>query len=112
MTSPDPEFSSFSAFWPHYLAQHRRPSTRAWHYAGLGLAFAIFVLAGAAASWALAIAAPFAGYALSWAGHWLSEGNQPATFRHPLWSLRGDFRMAALALTGRLKAEMEKYRVG
>ena len=111
MTNPDPEFSSFSAFWPHYLAQHRRAQTRAWHYAGLALALALFIVAGATASWAFAMAAPFAGYALSWLGHGIAERNMPATFRHPLWSLIGDFRMAGLALTGRLKGELAKYRI-
>ncbi|HLF58240.1 MAG TPA: DUF962 domain-containing protein [Alphaproteobacteria bacterium] len=52
------------------------------------------------------------GYALSWAGHWLVEGNKPATLSHPLWSLLADLRMAALALSGRLKAELAKHGIG
>lgn len=107
----DPHFPSFADFWPHYLAQHRNPSTRACHFAGLGVGALLLILAAALKSWPWLIAAPVAGYALSWAGHWLAEGNRPATFRHPLWSLRGDFRMAALALTGRLRAELAKHGI-
>ena len=112
MTNPGSNFRRFADFWPYYLAQHRRPATRACHYAGLALSLAIFALAGLAGSWTWLLAAPPAGYALSWAGHWLIEGNAPATFSHPFWSLIADFRMAALALTGRLKEELRKNGLG
>ena len=107
-----PRFSSFAEFWPYYLAQHGNPATRGWHYAGLALTSALLLAGWLAQTWALALAAPLAGYGLSWLGHGIAEGNRPATFRHPLWSLKGDFRMAALALTGRLGAELAKYGLG
>lgn len=107
----EPRFSSFAAFWPYYLAQHRKPSTRFWHFAGLAVAALLLTLALATEYWIWALAAPLAGYALSWSGHWIAEANRPATFMHPLWSLRGDFRMAALALRGRLEDELARHGI-
>ena len=50
-----------------------------------------YVLAGIA--WA---------YLCAWIGHFKIEGNRPATFQYPLWSLFGDFKMVGQMLLGRL----------
>jgi hypothetical protein len=50
-------------------------------------------------------------YASAWLGHFVFEKNRPATFTHPLWSLRGDFRMFRLWVLGRLDTELEKAGV-
>jgi hypothetical protein len=42
------------------------------------------------------------GYALAWIGHFVFEKNRPATFRHPLYSLLGDFVMARDVLARRI----------
>jgi hypothetical protein len=44
---------------------------------------------------------PVISYGVAWPTHWLVEGNNPATFGHPLWSLRGDFEMISMMLRGR-----------
>ena len=100
------EHRSFAAFWPHYLREHSRPATRALHYAGTSLVVLIAVAAVATGNWWLLVALPVAGYGFAWASHALVERNRPATFTYPLWSLRADFRMWRLWLTGGIGREL------
>jgi hypothetical protein len=100
-------YRSFSEFWPFYLREHRRPGTRALHYAGTSLVVLIAFAAIASGRWMALIALPFAGYGFAWASHALVERNRPATFTYPAWSLAADFRMYWLWLTGRLGGELE-----
>ena len=53
-------------------------------------------------AWWLA-AAPLAGYGFAWVGHYAFEHNRPATFRHPLYSLAGDWVMYRDMLSGRIR---------
>lgn len=100
---------TYGEFWPLYLREHSRPATRALHVAGtlggLGLLLlALYLKVG----WLVPGALVFA-YGLAWIGHFGIEQNRPATFRHPLWSLRADFHMVALALFGRLEPELRRH---
>lgn len=99
-------FSSFEEFWPYYLEQHRHPVCRGLHLAGL-LAALVCLGLGIAGSPYWLLGAPVSGYGLAWLGHLAFERNRPATFGHPFWSLRGDFRMIARMLSGRLESEKE-----
>ncbi len=96
-----PRFASFRDFYPYYLAQHSHPVSRRLHLCGTLLALLIALAALASGHYAWLIAAPLAGYLPAWLGHFLFQRNLPATFRHPLYSLRGDFVMLAETLTGR-----------
>ena len=100
-------FRTYEEFWPFYVAQHSRPGTRALHFLGTTLVLAT-LLTGAllAPSWALL--APVVGYGPAWIGHFFVERNRPATFTYPWWSLRGDFRMFFLMLSGRMGPEVER----
>jgi hypothetical protein len=103
--------TSYGKFWPFYLAEHSKPATRAFHYAGT--AALVVMLAWAAFSehwWAILLSLP-ALYAFAWFSHFFIEHNKPATFTYPVWSLISDFRMSALAASGRIGAELEKYQI-
>ena len=99
-------YSSFAEFWPFYLREHSKPRTRAIHYSGTSLVVLIAAAALLSGSWWLLAAMPVAGYGFAWASHAAVERNRPATFTHPLWSLRADFRMWWLWLTRRLEPEL------
>lgn len=98
---------TYEDFWPYYVAQHRKASTRVLHFAGTTGVIACAAAAALTSPWWL-LAMPFAGYGLAWLGHFGFEKNRPATFTYPLWSLRGDFRMYRLMLLRRMGPELEK----
>jgi len=100
------EFESFEDFWPFYVGEHRDPACRMAHYVGTTGVLLVTGLAILAREPWLLLGIPTLGYGFSWAGHFLLEKNRPATFKHPLWSLRGDFRMYWLFLNGRMNAEV------
>lgn len=109
MTHPPPAApQGYAAFWPIYLGAHRRRATRAWHFAGTTLGIGLLALGAGLGDWRLVVAAPVAGYLPAWLSHFLIEGNRPATFGHPIWSLASDFRMYGLWLAGGLGAELDR----
>jgi hypothetical protein len=99
-------YRTFGEFWPFYLREHSRPQTRAFHYAGTSLVVLIAAAAVVTGNWWLLIAMPLAGYAFAWASHAAIERNRPATFTYPAWSLRADFKMWWMWLTGRIGPEL------
>ena len=99
---------TFEEFWPHYVHAHRHPMNRALHYAGTTAAICSVVTAAATLNPAWLLLTPVAGYGPAWIGHFVFEKNKPATWEYPLWSLRGDFKMYALALRGKMASEVER----
>ena len=51
----------------------------------------------------LAVGAPVVGYGFAWYSHFKFEKNKPATFRHPVYSLMGDWAMFVDILRGRVR---------
>lgn len=96
-----PPFASFEEFYPFYLGEHANVVNRRLHFIGTTLVIFLAISAlfvGPKYLWAL----PVAGYGFAWVGHFIIEKNRPATFKHPLWSLMGDFRMYADILRGKV----------
>jgi hypothetical protein len=99
---------SFEDFWPHYVHAHRSGVNRALHYAGTTAVLGTVAAAALTLNPAWLLLAPVVGYGPAWVGHFVFEKNKPATFEHPLWSLRGDFKMYGLALRRKMGAEIER----
>ncbi len=110
--SKDSRYKTYAEFWPFYLAEHSRAGTRALHFIGTLLGLGLLAAALLAWDWRLLSAALVAGYGFAWLGHALIERNPPATFRYPLWSFLGDFRMLGCWLTGRLTGELARHGIG
>ena len=108
---PAERYTSFAAFWPFYLREHSKPSTRALHYVGTTLVVALGVFVVVTGRWWWLLGAPLAGYFFAWLAHFTLEKNRPATFTYPGWSLAADFRMWWLWLSGRLGPELERAGV-
>lgn len=104
-------FESFSEFWPFYLGEHSKKATRTFHFAGTTLLFAFLTRAILTHSLADLLYAVMSAYGLAWVSHFLIEKNRPATFRYPLYSLMGDFKMYGLLLIGRMNHELERLKI-
>lgn len=103
-------YRTYEEFWLYYVSEHLKRSTRFLHALGTTgvLLLLVWVLWQQAWWWLLLL--PVLGYAPAWISHFFIERNRPATFTYPLWSLRGDFHMYALILTGRMSGEVERAR--
>ncbi|WP_027410779.1 DUF962 domain-containing protein [Anoxybacteroides tepidamans] len=102
------EFKNYEEFWRFYLAQHRKRATRIWHFVGTSFVFVFLITALITLNAWWLLAAPVVAYSFAWFSHFFIEGNKPATFGHPFWSLRADFRMYRLMLLGQLQKERER----
>ncbi len=101
-TKTSARYESFAAFYPFYISEHQNVISRRLHVVGSGLVIAVLVAGACINPWFFA-AAPVVGYFFAWMGHFFFEKNKPATFKYPLWSLLGDFRMFFETITGQRK---------
>lgn len=98
----DDRYRSFAEFYPFYLSEHRNRTCRRLHFVGSALVLVAIAAAIAMRDPLWLAAAPVVGYGFAWVGHFAFEKNQPATFKHPLYSLMGDWVMFRDILTGRI----------
>jgi hypothetical protein len=96
-------FRNFAEFYPFYLGEHANRTCRRLHFIGSTLVIAALVLALATGQWRWLWLMPVAGYGFAWVGHYAFEKNRPATFKHPLYSLAGDWVMYAQMLRGKIR---------
>ena len=99
---------SFNDFWPYYVREHSHPGCRWMHFVGSTL---VLVLAAGMVIWQnywVFFSLPIFGYGFAWFGHFLLEKNTPATFKYPLWSFMGDWKMWWLMFTGRMSPELDR----
>lgn len=103
-----PEMRSFEDFWPYYVRQHSNETNRTLHFVGTTLAMASIAAGLLTRRRAFFLAAPVVGYGFAWLGHFGFQGNKPATFTHPLWSLRADMVTWWKTVNGTMNAEVER----
>lgn len=92
--------TSFETFWPHYVRAHLNPRNRVMHAVGTSAGVAMALAAVLTRRPRLVPLALVLGYGPAWIGHFFIEGNRPATFGNPLWSLKGDFVMLGKMIAG------------
>ncbi len=104
----DEDFRTFEEFWPFYVKEHQKKATRILHF--IGTTSAMACIAGGLLTkrrWLLALA-PIVGYGPAWIGHFFIEGNKPASFKRPLWSLRADLVMWSKMVRFQMNDELER----
>jgi len=94
------KYASFADFYPFYLSEHAKRSTRRLHFIGSSLSLvclALLVLTGEL--WWFPVGL-LCGYGFAWFAHFAVEKNRPATFHQPVYSFMGDWKMFWEILTG------------
>jgi hypothetical protein len=104
----DKPIENFEEFWPFYVGEHSKKTTRVLHFVGTTGAGITALAAIALKRPALIPLALVMGYGPAWFSHFFIENNRPASFRYPLWSFQADWVMWAKILTGTMDAEVER----
>jgi len=102
-------FKSFREFWPFYLGQHLHAQCRILHFLGTSVAATLILVAVLTGTLRWLLPALMAGYGFAWWGHFAFEKNKPATFRYPLYSFLGDWKMFWMMLQGTLENELKRW---
>ena len=105
-----PEFANYEEFFSFYLTEHSDRRNRLMHATGTVLGLGMLIIAIAVGHPWYALFWPVVSYGFAWTGHFLIEGNRPATFGHPFWSFISDFRMLGLMARGRLDSRLSDIR--
>uniref|UniRef100_A0A7S4MAP8 DUF962 domain-containing protein n=1 Tax=Vannella robusta TaxID=1487602 RepID=A0A7S4MAP8_9EUKA len=96
------DYKTFKDFYPYYLEEHSNQTNRRLHVIGTLSATLSLILILFTMQLRLLWVPLLIGYGFAWVGHFFFEKNKPATFKYPLFSLRGDWKMLAQVLTGKI----------
>src|SRR5947209_2130254 len=93
---------SFQDFYAkEYIERHPVGVCRLLHILGVPASIIPVAVACWLQLWWPLLFLPVPTYLLAWLGH-LAVHNKPTAFEHPLWSMRGYWKMVAAMLTGRI----------
>ncbi|MDP2635784.1 MAG: Mpo1-like protein [Pseudoalteromonas sp.] len=95
-------FTSFKEFYPYYLSEHTNKTCKRLHFIGSVLVLCLLGYSILTEQFYLLWFIPVIGYGFAWIGHLFFEKNRPATFKHPFYSLLGDWVMFKDILVGRI----------
>lgn len=95
------EYRNFEEFYPYYLQEHRKKGTRISHFIGTTLFFVWLASAIVNLNGWHFLYGVITAYFFAWVGHFFIEKNKPATFKYPLMSLKGDFKLYFQILSGK-----------
>ncbi len=104
------QYTTYKAFWPFYVSQHRNKVCRNFHFVGTTFTLACFYLGLTHSGWFF-LGMPFSGYIFAWFGHFVFERNRPTTLAYPLYSLMADIQMFAYMCAGRMDREVKRMSV-
>lgn len=101
-------YKSFEEFWPFYVGEHSKATTRNLHFIGTHLGLVNLAVAVATLQPLYILSGLVCGYGFAWVGHFFVEKNKPATFKYPAWSFRGDFKMLGLMWRRKMTDEVNR----
>jgi len=96
------KYERFAEFYPFYLEEHADRTCRRLHFVGSSLALACLAMLLITFNPFWFLGALLCGYGFAWVGHFFFEHNRPASFKQPLFSLMGDWKMYWQILTGKI----------
>ena len=102
MKNPE-RYTNYNDFFPFYLREHRKQSTRVFHYFGTIAYQILFWTLIATQNFLFIPLILLAGYGPAWVSHFFIEKNKPATFKYPFYSFIGDYKMYFEILQGKHK---------
>lgn len=102
------EYKTFGEFYPYYLSEHSLASNKILHMCGSTFGLICLFFLAKTGAWYFFPLGLLIGYGFAWIGHYIIEKNRPATFKYPLYSFIGDWRMFFDVLTLRIPLTSEK----